>query len=148
MPMEKEVVKTFLRNDFSSLKIATAPIIYITPSTGRITFSPCASKLMGLRAGMYLAYNESSRDPRRIGFSVTDNPAGFAVTFRNNHNKSEAFWIISKPMVKHIAGRVDMAGVLHAQLASEPDAAGIWWVLEGSWIKVATSKRPRKDSER
>lgn len=131
-------VKTFLRSDFTSDKVSTAPLISITPNDGNITFNAAACRMTGFRDGVILAVRQDSVNPRRLGFVPTSDTDGFAVLPRND--KRTTYRIVSRALVRHLAAGIDLPGVLHAQIASEPEEDGTWWVLESSWKNTPSKK--------
>jgi len=123
------------RTAFTTAKQADAPMISLTTRDGKITFNLRARTLMKLKHEEYIdVFEEKTKTSTRFGFQKTDDKIdSYCLRQRQSTSKHPPLCIINKALQRHIQKEIGKFGNLHAQLASQPDDEGIWWILESSW---------------
>ncbi len=123
------------RTAFTTAKQEDAPMISLTPRDGKFTFNLRARTLMQLKNQEYIdVFEEKTDRTTRFGFQKTDDRTdSYCLRQRQSTSKHPPLCIINKALQRHIQKKINLYGNLKAQIASEPDEEGVWWILESSW---------------
>lgn len=123
------------RTAFTTAKQEDAPMISLTPRDGKTTFNHRARMLLKLKnEGRLDVYEQKTGSTSRFGFKTSDDTIdSYCLRERQKTSRYPPLCIINKALQRHIQKTLGLFGNLRAQLASEPDEDGVWWILESSW---------------
>lgn len=143
--MSQDNLVMLRRGDFTTAKVSAAPIVSMTIKDGKIQFNHAASRLLGLKDGVFVEVGYDKDNPKKIWFRKGVEENGFRVHLRVPKRKTGAHCIISKPLVRHIQKLLDTDYNISAQMGTEMQD-GVFWILESSY-QLTKPKTLKKNKE-